>query len=394
MSVQYAEVTLQSKEGMALMERYGLESVPALVIDDRAIRFEDYNGDSNRLKALVKSNIEQASRYKNPVTMERKVSRTGKGNMVKVVTSISNAGSEPLEAELKGGLCDGVRVISGDTSWTGRLMPGEKRAIAYEAEVSGNVRSLPPQTLSYSDSGGAHSLEGNDTPLFLLGKLSIGAVFLTGLVAGFNPCLLAIMAFVSAMALSMNGKRSGIIINLIAFCGGLLAIYLVMGIGFLRLMEYVPSIDTILKSAIIVLLVALGAWSFYDAYRTNKEGDRPSVLKSFLSRYKPLYRKFSLLANFGLGGAFGLIKMPCVGGVYVAILGAIVESNEVRSGLPYLMAYNLGIIMPVLGLGALLVFGLNPGKVDEFRRSHRVTLKLVSGLILIVMAMGFVLNII
>jgi cytochrome c biogenesis protein CcdA len=393
MSVQFEKYTVQSKEGMALMERFGLGSVPAVIVNDRAIRFGDYSGDNNKLKALVISTIKDASRRKNHVSLERKVSGAGSGGRMKVVTSVTNLGTEPLEAVLKGGICDGVKVISGSASWQGRLVPGEKQDIVYEALVSDNVKTLPPQALSYTDQGVAHSLMGHETPLFLPGKLSIGAVFLAGLVAGFNPCLLAIMAFVSAMALSVNGRRWGIIINLIAFCGGLLSIYLVMGIGFLRLMEYVPSVNTILKSAIIILMVALAAWAFYDAYRTNKEGDRPSILKSFLNRYKPVYQKFSLMANFGLGGAFGLIKMPCVGGVYVAILGAMAESNDVKSGLPYLTAYNLGVILPVLGLGALLVFGLSPGKVDEFRRRHRVSLKLVSGVILIMMAGGFIFNV-
>jgi cytochrome c-type biogenesis protein len=117
------------------------------------------------------------------------------------------------------------------------------------------------------------------------------------------------------------------------------------------------------------------------------------VFRSFLDRYKPVYRKFSLVANFGLGGAFGLIKMPCVGGIYVAILGAIVQADEVRSGLPYLAIYNFGIILPVLALGALLTLGLSPGKVNEFRHRHRVTLKIASGLILMLMAAGFMLNI-
>ncbi len=122
------------------------------------------------------------------------------------------------------------------------------------------------------------------------------------------------------------------------------------------------------------------------------EGDRPSVFKSFLDRYKPVYRKFSLAANFGLGGAFGLIKMPCVGGIYVAILGAIVQSGEAGSGLPYLAAYNFGIILPVLALGALLTLGLSPGKINEFRHRHRITLKIASGLILMLMAAGFLVN--
>jgi cytochrome c biogenesis protein CcdA len=393
LSIQYEELAFSSREGMGYMQRFGLDSVPAVVIDDRVIRFEDFNGDTEKLGRLIKEGIADASNYVMPVALERRIYRP-EGDRVRVVTCISNAGQEPVEAEIKNGLCDGVNVVSGDAAWHGIVGPGERQYVAYEADVQGSVNSLPPQTLTYRDSHGDHIIVGYETPVFLLKKLSIGAVFIAGLVAGINPCLIAIMAFVSAMALSAKGGRLGVMLNLLSFCGGLLSIYLLMGIGFLRLIEYTPSIAVAMKMAIILLLVVLGIWAFYDAYRTKVAGDRPSLFKSFLDQYKPLYRRFSLAANFGLGGAFGLIKMPCIGGIYVGILGAIVEAGEVKSGLPYLAAYNLGIVMPVLALGALLTLGLSPVKVDDFRRRHRVMLKLVSGLILLAMAGGFILNII
>jgi cytochrome c biogenesis protein CcdA len=155
-----------------------------------------------------------------------------------------------------------------------------------------------------------------------------------------------------------------------------------------------PSITAVLRAAIIIMLAGLAAFAFYEAYQVKKSGDRDSLFKSFVSKYKPVYRRYCLVANFGLGGAFGLIKMPCVGGIYVAILGAIMESDEVKSGLFYLTAYNLGVVLPVLALGALLALGLSPGKVDEFRKRHRFALKVFTGLILAAMAAGFMLNII
>ena len=393
-TVQYEEISFRSKEGMAFMERFGLSSVPAVIVDDSAIRFEDFNGDTGKLKTILKDRIAEASHYKTPVVLQRRIQKSPDSDNVKVVTCVTNAGEEPVEVEVKGGLCEGVNVIGGDTSWKGTMMPGDKRYLTYEADVGGSVRSLPPQMLAYTDSMGEHSVVGQETPVFLLKKLSLAGVFLAGLVAGINPCLLAIMAFVSAMALSGKGNRLGVMLNLLAFCGGLMAIYLLMGIGFLKLIEYAPSVTLMLKAGIIILLIALAGWAFYDAYRTKTAGDRPSAFKSFLDRYKPVYRKFSLAANFGLGGAFGLIKMPCVGGIYVAILGAIVQAGEVKSSLPYLAAYNLGIILPVLALGALLTLGLSPGTVNKFRHRHRVTLKVVSGIILMLMATGFLLNII
>jgi cytochrome c biogenesis protein CcdA len=394
LNVQYVEYSFSSKEGMGYMERFGLDSVPAVVIDDRAIRFEDFNGDFIKLGSLIRQGIEESSRYQRPVMLERKISRIPEKDTVNVVTGISNAGGEPVYATVRGGLCKGVSVVSGNASWQGRVMPGEKLYHTYEADVDGNVKTLPPQTLVYRDSAGEHFYVGQETPVFLLKKLSLAAVFLAGVVAGINPCLLAVMAFVSAMALSTRGRRLDIFFNLTAFCAGLLTIYLLVGIGFLRLIEHLPSVTAILKTGIILLLIGLAGFAFYEAYQLKKNPGRPSLFKSFIGRYKPQYNRFSLAANFGLGGAFGLIKMPCIGGVYIAILGAIVESSEARSGLAYLAAYNLGVVLPVLALGVLLVLGLSPGKVDDFRRRHRLVLKMATGLILMAMAAGFALNLI
>jgi cytochrome c biogenesis protein CcdA len=397
--VRYAEYSFRSAEGRGYMERYGLDSVPAVIVDGRAIRPEDFNGDTKRLESLLSGAIAEAARsdaahYKIPVTIERKISRIPEKDTVSVVTCISNAGEGPVFAAVKGGTCEGVNVVGGDVEWEGRILPGEKRFLAYEADIAPQIRSIPPQTLTYSDSLGSHSVRGPETPVFILKKLSPTAVFLAGLVAGFNPCLLAVMAFVSAMALSLKGRRIDIIVGLIAFSAGLLCIYLLMGIGFLRLIESMPSIAATFKTAIVVLLAGLAAYAFYEAYQVKKNADRGSLFKAFVERYKPLYRKYSLAANFGLGGAFGLIKMPCVGGIYVGILGAIAGSDEAARGLFYLAAYNLGVVLPVLAVGMLLVLGLSPEKVDRLRKKHRCAMKMATGLILAAMAAGFVLNVI
>ncbi|WP_231845098.1 cytochrome c biogenesis protein [Methanocella paludicola] len=392
--VRYEEHMFSSREGRADMERYGLSSVPAVIVNGRAIRPGDFDGDTKKLESLLRRAISDACHYKTPVTLERKIVKVAEKDTVSVVTIIANSGTEPVYATIRGGTCEGVSVVEGETSWEGTVMPGERQYLAYEADISRNVRSLPPQALTYSDSLGEHSVSCPETPVFILKKLSVAAVFIAGLVAGFNPCLLAVMAFVSAMALSMKGRRLDIIFNLLAFSAGLLCIYLLMGIGFLRLIESVPSLTSALKTAIIVLLAGLAGFAFYEAWQVKKDPDRASLFKSFVDRYKPLYKKYCLPASFGLGGAFGLIKMPCVGGIYVGILGAIAGSGEAGRGLLLLVAYNFGVVLPVLALGALLVLGMSPEKVDRLRKKHRYALKLATGLILATMAAGFMLNVI
>ncbi len=303
LDIRYSEHSFSSKEGMDYMERYGLSSVPAIIVEGRAIRFEDFNGDTRKLEALLRQSISDAS-------------KTPSNAAVRVATRIPNVD----------------------------------------------------------------------------GELSVAAVFLAGLLAGINPCLLAVMMFVSAMAMSIKGRRTDIIFNLLAFCAGLLFIYLAMGVGFLRLIEKVPSIAAAMRTGIILITFGLAGFAFYEAYQVKANAERPSIFKSFVGRYKPLYRKFSLAASFGLGIAFGLVKMPCVGGIYVAILGAILESGETGGGLPYLAAYNLGVVLPVLALGVFLALGLSPARVEEFRERHRMALKAMTGLLLAAMAVGLMLN--
>jgi cytochrome c biogenesis protein CcdA len=224
-------------------------------------------------------------------------------------------------------------------------------------------------------------------------ELSIPAAFLAGLIAGINPCLLAVMAFIASTTLAATGKGTGIIARVVAFCGGLLAVYLLIGIGLMELMRLVPALDLALKGIIVLTLALMALWSFYDAWRVKK-GVESHSFKAALGRFRQSYERFALPASFALGAAFGLVKMPCVGGLYIAILGTILQSERFAEGLVYLVVYNVGVIVPVLALGGLLAYGLSPASLNAFRLRHRIKLKLFTGLLLAAMAAGFALGVI
>jgi cytochrome c biogenesis protein CcdA len=385
---QLSEHEFNSQDGMRYMRMYGLESVPAVIVNGDAIRFEDYEGDTGRLGLLLREKIAAAKSC--PLVLERSVSRAD--GAITVTTSVANNGPEPVKAELSGGIYPGASVVSGDPSWNGVIQPGNRQYVTYRLRVDGDVRTLPPQTLSYQDSGGSHGLLGPETPLQVSKRLSVAASFVAGVVAGINPCLLAVMAFLSAMTLSSEHKGRTLAVRVCSFCAGLLFMYLLIGIGFLRLMHGMPSLADTMRLSIIFLLVGLAAWSFYDAYTVDRNPGKLSFFKSLAGRMKPLYSRFGLAASFLLGGAFGLIKMPCVGGMYIAILGAILDAGDMGAGLACMAAYNAGVVLPVLGLGLLLTLGLSPERINEFRHRHRVAMKAATGLLLIAMAAGLALN--
>jgi cytochrome c biogenesis protein CcdA len=224
-------------------------------------------------------------------------------------------------------------------------------------------------------------------------ELSVPAAFLAGLIAGINPCLLAVMAFIASTTLAATGSSTAIIARVISFCGGLLAVYLLIGIGLMELMRLVPALDLALKGIIVVTLALMAAWSLYDAWRTKK-GVESQAFRTVLGRFRQSYERFALPASFAIGAAFGLVKMPCVGGLYIAILGTILQSERFTEGIVYLIIYNFGVVVPVLALGSLLAFGFGPEKLTAFRLRYRIKLKLFTGLLLAAMAAGFALGII
>jgi cytochrome c biogenesis protein CcdA len=226
-----------------------------------------------------------------------------------------------------------------------------------------------------------------------IATLSAPTAFVAGLVAGINPCLLAVMAFIAGTTLSTAGHRTGIIARILSFCGGLMAVYLLIGIGLMELIGRVPGLETGLKAAIVSILIVLALWSFVDAYRVKK-GVESRSFRAVLERFRSSYRRFGVPASFVIGAAFGLVKMPCVGGLYIAILGTILQAGQIAEGILYLVAYNLGVITPVLALGLLLTLGLSPGTVNRFRHRYRVELKAFNGVLLAAMAAGFALGVI
>ncbi len=251
--------------------------------------------------------------------------------------------------------------------------------------------------ISYSDYEGnteklevilRDSIENSSQATTMMGQkivLSIPSVLVVGFLAGFNPCLLAILAFIASVTLATTGKRRNVLLIVLMFSLGIFATYLIVGIGLLRIFEQTPALATTIKDFLVVLIGILGLWHVYDAYhlRTNAESSFYTP-KAFIRLTESVTKKVSLPASFLIGALFSLIKAPCVGAVYFVILD-MVRSGE-GEGIMYLAAYNFGVVLPVLVLGGAIAFGLNPEKVETFRKERRSAMRLFTGVTLIIIA--------
>ncbi len=215
--------------------------------------------------------------------------------------------------------------------------------------------------------------------------LSVPSVLAVGFLAGFNPCLLAILAFIASVTLATTGRRRNVLLIVLMFSLGIFVTYLIVGIGLLRIIEQSSSLQATIRSILVVLISLLGIWHVYDAWHLRKNTESSFYTpKVFIRLTESVTKKVSLPAAFFIGALFSLIKAPCVGAVYFVILNMVRQGEG--AGIMYLAAYNLGVVLPVLILGAAIAFGLNPEKVESFRKERRSALRLITGVTLLVIA--------
>jgi cytochrome c-type biogenesis protein len=238
----------------------------------------------------------------------------------------------------------------------------------------------------------------SDSPAFLTGEESaagnalndltvstIAAVFAAGLLAGFNPCLLAILVFLASTMLASTGRRRDILTMVVFFSLGIFVVYIIFGIGLFNVLQ--EEVAVMFRFVLLVVLFALALMQLEDARRLQSGG--ASLFRTdWTKRYvHGVIASRRLIYYFLLGALFSMLRAPCVGGMYIAIIGIIYSQGFASSGLFYLMIFNLGIVLPVMLLGGVIALGVSPEQVDRFRQNHRVAIRLMTGMTLLALAL-------
>lgn len=222
-------------------------------------------------------------------------------------------------------------------------------------------------------------------PLNALTVTSAATVFAAGLLAGFNPCLLAMLAFLASTMLARSTRRTDILTMVAFFSMGTFAVYVIFGVGLFSILQE-RSIVATFRFILAAIILIMGLMQLVDARRLKKGGAslfRVDWSKKYVQCVIDSRRPSSY---FLLGALFSLVRAPCVGGIYIAIIGMISSQGYASSGLFYLSIYNLGIALPVLLLGGVIALGMSPEQVDRFRERHRVAIRLITGITLLALA--------
>jgi cytochrome c biogenesis protein CcdA len=276
----------------------------------------------------------------------------------------------------------GTRVINyrdyeGDNAKLERLI---REALANQSPDFPPVLALPRNDSTTQGNSG----NGLDLNLQEISLYTISAVLVAGLVAGFNPCLLGILVFLAASVLSSSGKRRELVMMVLFFSLGIFTMYFLFGLGMQRLLQ-TDAMANSFRYILTAFLLAAGLSQVLDAVRLNR--GKASLFRTdwALKYFQAGVDKERFSSYFLIGALFSLVKAPCVGAIYLAILD-LLSARSYFEGAAYLFFFNLGVILPIIILGGFIALGMSPEQVDAFRKDHRVGMRLATGLALLALA--------
>ena len=211
-------------------------------------------------------------------------------------------------------------------------------------------------------------------------EINFFIVFISGIVVGLTPCIL-LMLSVFGSSLILTEEKSKFLRISIGLLTGMIIAYIFISIIFLFLFQ-VLEVLSYFRYIFAVILISIGVWQIAESkLEKSRIFGTPQKVKTIL---KDFINKNSGFYAFLVGIIFVLIKIPCFGTIYLSLIYDL-YSNPLL--LLYIIVYLIGLIIPIILILILIRLGLESNKIDDFRLKYRTSLRILSGGLLITLAL-------
>jgi cytochrome c biogenesis protein CcdA/thiol-disulfide isomerase/thioredoxin len=213
-------------------------------------------------------------------------------------------------------------------------------------------------------------------------------VVFAGLVDGLNPCAFATLVFfISYLTLSGHKGREVLIVG-VAFTVGVFLAYLVVGLGFYKVLDLLGDLLDTLEQWVYGLTglfcAVLAVFSFFDFLKARRGeiGDMtlnlPHGLRMRINAVIRRGRKSQafVAGAFVTGVVVSFLELACTGQVYVPIIFALSRPEMRSQAFFFLVLYNLLFILPLVIVFILSYYGTGSKQLTRFLQRQAATVKL------------------
>ncbi len=221
---------------------------------------------------------------------------------------------------------------------------------------------------------------------------TLPVVIAGGLADSFNPCAWSAKIFLLTTLIGLKASRKKLIKMSIAYIATVFAAYFLIGIGLFSFLSYIGSWVNVIYGVLAGIILIFALIELKDVFWYGK-GVSLQIPKNQWDRIEKTIKKATLPAAITLGLLVTVLEFGCTGGIYVPIIAML--SSQETSGLAiiYLTIYNFLFVLPLIIILALFLNGYTLGKIEQFRQKHRKLMRLISGLVMIGLAVILILQI-
>ena len=230
-------------------------------------------------------------------------------------------------------------------------------------------------------------------------------VVLAGLVDGLNPCAFAtLIFFISYLTISGRKGREVIIVGA-SFTLGVFIAYLVIGLGFYKVLDLLGNILNVVARWVYgltaLMCMTLAVFSFMDVAKARKgkmEDMSLNLPKGLRKRINTVIRKGHssnrfILGAFATGLVVSLLELACTGQVYLPTIIFVSSMPELRMrAIFFLIIYNLLFILPLIVVFILAYFGTSSKDLTRFLQKHAAAVKIGLGILFFALGLWLLLS--
>lgn len=199
---------------------------------------------------------------------------------------------------------------------------------------------------------------------------SLQVAFIFGIMSGFSPCLMAVLAFIMSYTAGNSQNPYDGILKATFFGLGLTLGYILMGVCIIIFGGYISQIRLFTIIAGIISIV-IGIYLM-------------GIIKlpqSFNDSFKQISKKSvtTIGGICGLGLLFSFIKIPCSMPMLFVLIDELLKMSTFDS-IVVLIVYCIGILTPFLFIGLIGGYAL-----AEKVRSYRPYINMINGIVVIIL---------
>lgn len=223
-------------------------------------------------------------------------------------------------------------------------------------------------------------------------KVTLPAVIAGALADSFNPCAWSAILFLISTLLSLKASKTKLLKMGFAYIATIFVSYFLIGIGLFSFLSYISGWANIVYGILAGIIFIFALIELKDVFFYGKWISL-QIPKSQWGRIEQLIKKATIPSALAVGFFVSILEFGCTGGVYLPIIAMLASKETVTMAYIYLLIYNLIFVLPLLIILILFGNGKTVAVIESFRQKHRKLMRLISGVVMIILAVIMILQI-